>query len=258
MLMQNTVTNALLSLGKIQRKTKKYNYFLISQLISIIKACMSAFTNTNNNKLSSFRLKVSQGESLTDVDLSNCGLQEFPPELFATAHSIETLNLGGNLIKELPADLSPFTKLRILFFAQNRFTEYPVQLNQLPVLRMVSFKSNSLYRIDEEALTSSIKWLILTDNELRSIPRSIGKLTHLRKCMLAGNKLTSLPDEMAGCQELELLRLAANDLVELPMWLLKLPRLSWLAFAGNPLGSARTTAFGKYGYVCMYVSMNAF
>ena len=38
---------------------------------------------------------------------------------------------------------------------------------------MVSFKSNSLNRIDEEALTSSITWLILTDNELSSIPRSL-------------------------------------------------------------------------------------
>jgi hypothetical protein len=35
-------------------------------------------------------------------------------EIFATAHSLETLNLGGNLLKELPADMSPFTKLRIL------------------------------------------------------------------------------------------------------------------------------------------------
>jgi Leucine-rich repeat (LRR) protein len=125
---------------------------------------------------------------------------------------------------------------------------------------MVSFKSNSLNRIDEEALTSSITWLILTDNELSSIPRSIGKLTHLRKCMMAGNKLTSLPEEMAGCQELELLRLAANDLTELPSWLLKLPKLSWLAFAGNPIGSATTTALGTiyrdgcvfYCIVCMY------
>ena len=77
--------------------------------------------------------------------------------------------------------------------------------------------------------------------------------------MMAGNKLTSLPEEMAGCQELELLRLAANDLKELPSWLLKLPKLSWLAFAGNPLGSARTTAVGIYTngriHVCMYVYM---
>ena len=207
---------------------------------------MSAFSNSNKEKLISFRSKVSNGELFTDVDLSNCGLEEFPRELYASANCLEVLNLGGNLLHDLPADMSCFKKLRILFFAQNKFTRYPAQLNQLPSLRMVSFKSNSLAVIDEYALTASITWLILTDNNLSSLPRSIGNLTHLRKCMLAGNKLTSLPEEMAGCRELELLRLAANQLTELPDWLLRLPRLSWLAFAGNPMAAARTIG-------CMYV-----
>jgi len=146
-----------------------------------------------------------------------------------------SIRYKGNQLSNLPEDLSCFTQLRVLFFAQNKFDHIPPQLGKLPSLYMLSFKNNFLRFIDESALSPSIAWLILTDNELSAIPRSIGLLKHLRKCMLAGNKLTHLPDEMMNCRDLELLRIAANKLEKLPDWLLNLPKLSWLAFAGNPI-----------------------
>lgn len=76
---------------------------------------------------------------------------------------------------------------------------------------MLSFKANRLSYIPEDALSPSIGWLILSDNLLTELPKSIGKLTGLRKCMLAGNQLTSLPKEFGeGCINLELIRLADN------------------------------------------------
>ena len=99
---------------------------------------------------------------------------------------------------------------------------------------MVSFKSNKVTIFGDNALSSSVRWLILTDNRIEKLPDSIGKLGKLQKLMLAGNKLQSLPQEMASCLNLELVRLSANRLKLLPAWLLTLPRLSWLAYAGNP------------------------
>ena len=40
------------------------------------------------------------------------------------------------------------------------------------------------------------RWLILTDNQLTALPRSVGQCTNLRKCMLTNNQLAALPDEM--------------------------------------------------------------
>lgn len=188
-----------------------------------------------SDKLNILRQEVLIGTKLSNVDLSCCDLEEFPIELFSLAPSLESLNLSGNQLSKLPEDLSCFTQLRVLFFAQNKFDHIPPQLGKLPNLYMLSFKNNFLRFIDEAALSPSIAWLILTDNELSVIPRSIGRLKHLRKCMLAGNKITHLPDEMMDCRELELLRIAANKLEKLPEWLLNLPKLSWLAFAGNPV-----------------------
>jgi len=169
-----------------------------------------------------------------ELNLSGMGLTLLPQECFDFVESLEILNLGGNHISSLPADFDRFQRLRVLFFAGNSFIYVPKVLGRMKSLYMLSFKGNRLEQVDEEALSPSIGWLILTDNRISKIPRSIGCLKGLRKCMLAGNALQSLPDEMKKCRELELLRLAANDLKEVPRWLLEMPKLSWLALAGNP------------------------
>lgn len=104
---------------------------------------------------------------------------------------------------------------------------------------MLSFKSNRLVSIGEDALAPSIEWLILTDNQLATLPSNLPRTTTthrgLRKVMLTNNKLTALPDSILGCRQLELIRLADNQLSTLPEGFLQLPMLSWVALAGNPL-----------------------
>ncbi|MDD5160706.1 MAG: protein kinase [Sulfuricurvum sp.] len=160
-------------------------------------------------------------------------LSVFPEEIFDLADSLEILDLSNNLLSSLPEDISRLTNLKIAFFSNNRFTYVP-SFKGCEHLYMVGFKSNQIETFDEEVLPETISWLILTDNRLKSLPRSIGKLHKLQKCALAGNRLETLPDEMAACRNLELLRLSANNLETIPSWLWNLPKLSWLAFSGNP------------------------
>lgn len=162
-----------------------------------------------------------------------CGLTEFPGEIFDLADSLEILNLTGNRLSDLPGDLPRLKKLRILFCSDNEFRHLPPVLAECPGLSMIGFKSN---RIEEvSGLPPSLRWLILTDNRIGSLPASIGKCTPLQKLMLSGNRLAALPEEMQACVHLELVRLAANRFESLPDWLLELPKLAWLALAGNPL-----------------------
>jgi len=177
-------------------------------------------------------LRVGQLAGATRLDLS-CGLNEFPEEIFDLADSLEVLNLTGNRLSELPDDLPRLKKLRILFCSDNDFQHLPPVLAECPGLSMIGFKSN---RIEEvTALPPSLRWLILTDNRVASLPASIGHCAPLQKLMLSGNRLATLPEEMAACANLELVRLAANRFESLPDWLLELPKLAWLALAGNPL-----------------------
>ena len=146
------------------------------------------------------------------------------------------LNLSGNALSELPADLARLHRLRILFCSENRFERLPDVLGERPQLEMVGFKSNRIAQVSGAALPQRLRWLILTDNEIAELPVELGQRPRLQKLMLAGNRLATLPESMAACRQLELLRIASNRLRELPGWLLDLPRLSWLAFAGNPIG----------------------
>ena len=169
-------------------------------LDSIGLRIISGIDVTYSPKVAYVLKAVADGEKLTHVDLSNCGLTSVPDAIFELGDSLELLNLGGNNLFELPDSMIKLQKLRILFFAQNKFQNIPIILGKLSSLFMLSFKSNQVSYIDGESLSPSICWLILSDNIISEIPSSIGKLTGLRKLMLAGNELTTIPDAMQYCK----------------------------------------------------------
>ncbi|OHE94691.1 serine/threonine protein kinase [Colletotrichum orchidophilum] len=161
-------------------------------------------------------------------------LDQFPPEILDLAETLEYLDLSGTGISVLPDDFSRLRKLKVAFFSDCQFAVFPKQLSTCPELDMVAFRSNGMTAIPEDSLPSKLRWLILTNNRIEALPRSIGRCSRLQKCMLAGNNLTSLPDDMAACNKLGLLRLSANDFSDLPKWLFELPELAFLSVAGNP------------------------
>lgn len=172
------------------------------------------------------------------LDLS-AGLTRFPHEIFDLADTLEVLNLSGNQLADLPADLCRLRHLRIIFCSDNAFTHLPECLGDCTALEMVGFKANRIEELPAQALPARLRWLILTDNALTQLPPALGERPALQKLMLAGNHLRVLPDSLADASRLELLRLSANALTELPAWLTALPRLGWLALSGNPLGWPR-------------------
>lgn len=164
-----------------------------------------------------------------------CGLNTFPDEIFTLADSLEILDLSDNNLSELPENMSDLSKLKIVFFARNQFTEFPSQLANCPSLSMIGFRSNKITHIPENVFPKKLQWLILTDNKIEQLPKSIGDCHLLQKFGLAGNLLKELPAEMSNCKSLELLRIPTNQLTTIPQWLFELPRLSWVAFNGNPI-----------------------
>ncbi|WP_399679737.1 leucine-rich repeat-containing protein kinase family protein [Xenophilus sp.] len=163
------------------------------------------------------------------------GLSTFPDEIFTLADTLEVLDLSGNALDALPHDLHRLRRLRVLFCSGNPFTVLPPALGRCEALEMVGFKGCRLREVPAQALPPRLRWLILTDNAIETLPAALGGCTRLQKLMLAGNRLAALPGTLADCGALELLRLAANRFETLPPWLGALPRLAWLACAGNPL-----------------------
>ncbi|ROV91355.1 hypothetical protein VMCG_09672 [Cytospora schulzeri] len=171
---------------------------------------------------------------LTKLKLT-CPLESFPPEILDLGETLEQLDLSGTGLSSLNSNIGQgLPNLKIAFFSQCAFTTFPQELASCPQLEMVAFRGNGMTSIPEDALPPRLRWLILTDNRLTALPRSIGKCERLQKCMLAGNQLQTLPEEMQSCRKLGLLRLSSNELETLPDWLFELPELAFLSFAGNP------------------------
>lgn len=170
---------------------------------------------------------------LSHIKLS-AGLTEFPADLYRFSDNLEILDLSGNQLSDLPADLQRFKKLKRLFLTSNNFRHIPAVLSQCQALVMVSFKGNQLTDFAEGCLPEQLEWLILTDNQLTELPNDFGRYTQLRKVAMAGNQLSSLPDSMQQCRELGLLRLSLNQFESFPDWLFELPKLAWLALGANP------------------------
>ncbi|MBD8804345.1 MULTISPECIES: leucine-rich repeat-containing protein kinase family protein [Pseudomonas syringae group] len=179
-------------------------------------------------------LRAGKLAGIRRLDLS-CGLTEFPQEIFDLADTLEVLNLSGNSLSDLPDDLHRLTRLHVLFGSDNAFTHLPECIGRCEQLRIVGFKANRIRQVSASALPPRLRWLILTDNCIESLPDELGRRPDLQKLMLAGNRLQRLPPTLADCHRLELIRIAANRLTELPEWLPQLPALAWLAFADNPL-----------------------
>lgn len=168
-------------------------------------------------------------------------LELFPEEIYSLAESLEVLDLSNNALSTLPDDLHRLHKLKVLFCSENNFEELPTCIGLCSNLEMVGFKANSIQRVSAESLPPKLRWLILTDNQIETLPEELGQCDRLQKLMLAGNKLHSLPDSLSNCRQLQLLRVSANRLVEFPERLLSLPKLAWLAFSGNPFCSHSKT-----------------
>lgn len=179
------------------------------------------------------QLRAGHLKGIRHLKLS-CELSQFPAEIFTLAETLEILDLSGNQLSNLPENFSNLTKLRILFCSDNLFQELPEVLGDCPKLSMVGFKSNQIGRVSAKALPINLRWLILTNNQIETLPDEIGACVQLQKLMLAGNRLQKLPVSLLNCQRLELLRISANQLNQFPFQLLALPRLTWLAFSGNP------------------------
>ncbi|MFQ6332803.1 leucine-rich repeat-containing protein kinase family protein [Methylophilus sp. 3sh_L] len=184
------------------------------------------------------QLKAGKLQGAKQLKLS-AQLTQFPAEIFQLADSLEILDLSGNALTELPADLHRLKKLRILFCSNNQFTHLPEVLGQCENLSMIGFKANQIKHIAESAIpTQTLRWFIVTDNALTKVPHALGECSKLQKLMLAGNQLSSLPASLANCHALELLRISANQFETLPEFLFDLPKLTWLAYAGNPFCNA--------------------
>ncbi|XP_065640191.1 leucine-rich repeat-containing protein 40 isoform X2 [Hydra vulgaris] len=123
-------------------------------------------------------------------------------------------NTTQNTIEKL-LEWNAQSQSKQLDLSKKKLVTLPDKIYDLKHLQFVSLEGNEIEVIPEIFSVSlfQLLWLDLRNNNLRSLPKSISKMFHLKNLLLENNKLSSLPLELGYLTSLTGLNLSNNPLV---------------------------------------------
>ncbi|KAI5769639.1 LRRC40 [Gulo gulo luscus] len=169
--------------------------------------------NLSSNQLKSLPAEISGMKRLKHLDCNSNLLEAVPPEL-ANMESLELLYLRRNKLRFLP-EFPSCRLLKELHVGENQIEILgPEHLKHLNSILVLDLRDNKLKSVpDEITLLQSLERLDLSNNDISSLPCSLGKL-HLKFLALEGNPLRTIRREIInkGTQEvLKYLRSKIKD-----------------------------------------------
>ncbi|XP_030897589.1 leucine-rich repeat-containing protein 40 [Leptonychotes weddellii] len=169
--------------------------------------------NLSSNQLKSLPAGISGMKRLKHLDCNSNLLEAVPPEL-ANMESLELLYLRRNKLRFLP-EFPSCRLLKELHVGENQIEILgPEHLKHLNSVLVLDLRDNKLKSVpDEITLLQSLERLDLSNNDISSLPCSLGKL-HLKFLALEGNPLRTIRREIInkGTQEvLKYLRSKIKD-----------------------------------------------
>ena len=146
------------------------------------------------------------------------------------------LDLSGNQISKMPAEITKLTNLTTLNLSYNQLSKLPAEIAQLTKLIELGLSRNQMSEMSAEItqLTNLTK-LYLGRNQISEMPAEIAQLTNLTVLGLSGNQISEMPTEIAQLTNLTKLYLSYNQITEMPAEIAQLTNLTKLDLSGNPL-----------------------
>jgi len=138
------------------------------------------------------RIEAARESNATQLDLSNLGLTELPPEI-GHLSSLQALSMFDNQLTILPPEIGQLSNLRALYVVRNRLSALPPEIGQLSELCLLDLRDNNL-----RYLPPTISNLnFLEQNEpcpFATVVPTANQLSY--KLFLYGNPLISPPPEV--------------------------------------------------------------
>ena len=146
------------------------------------------------------------------LSLCKAGLDQIPEAVF-DIKDLDTLNLRGNDIVNVPSKICKLGRLSSLHLEKNKIQYIPNELSSMSCLRNLNVNENNIGRL----------------------PVYFCSLKNLQELHIGWNGLSYLPTELHHLINLQVLDLRGNAFLEFPKCVLKLTNLSNLDFGWNCL-----------------------
>lgn len=169
------------------------------------------YLNLSKNQLKAVSSKISKLKYLKTVDLSYNKLQRLP-ETFEDVLWVEELNLSYNEIKVLNKNIIDRWSLRSLDVSHNHIKKVSEELS-LPNLGFLDLSSNEIKELPKAiGRMRKLEILNISDNQLEALPATFVKMRKLQELNASGNHLKALPGNLNRLKNLKTLNLTGNDL----------------------------------------------
>jgi Leucine-rich repeat (LRR) protein len=195
--------------------------------------------NLSNNALSMDNIAIiMEIPSLAHLKLANNKLEGLLSSAVSNLRGLESLDLRGNALTELPAELGELTNLKTLDVGENQLTSLPFEaLSKVPLSTLNAPKNKlegtlvpaSVDRLDRlESLNVANNAIeIFAANENLYLP-------NLHSLLVSANRIKGLPC-VSSWQSLLLLSADSNKITELPAGFMDLKNVKTADFTGNDI-----------------------
>lgn len=176
------------------------------------------------------------GNQVTHLFLNYNYIRDLPQSFCLQLEKLVELELDGNLLYTLPANINLLKDLQVLKFKTNRVESLPESLSELINLRILAGMSNKINSLPEGVGNlTNLEDLNMCENRIKVLPESFGLMKSLKKLDMSYNKLESLSPNFGLLQSLEIVQLCSNKLEELPESFKLLPSVTHLDLSSNNL-----------------------
>lgn len=149
---------------------------------------------------------------------------------------LEDLNLGNNMIKQIPAEMGGLTSLKSLWLDDNRLDEFPVVICSLVNLIELRMSSNQIPVVPQSiSALKNLTTLALDNNKLTEFPHGILELKHLEHLWMRQNLLVELPENLDTLDKLQTLSVSSNEIYALPVCLASMLTLKCIFANANKI-----------------------
>ncbi|XP_062960949.1 leucine-rich repeat-containing protein 40 isoform X3 [Cynocephalus volans] len=165
----------------------------------------------SNNRLTTVPASFSSLSSLVRLNLSSNQLKSLPGEI-SRMKRLKHLDCNSNLLETIPPELADMESLELLYLRRNKLHFLP-EFPSCRLLKELHVSENQIEILGAEHLKhlNSILVLDLRDNKLKSVPDEIILLQSLERLDLSNNDISSLPYSL-GNLHLKFLALEGNPL----------------------------------------------